>query len=125
MKEYVIEIESYIVHLYFGDTDNDTHKMLLEAKHKGVPLIGPYSTQKHVDRTGKGQEHLHIYSKNNEIFAINKDGTAHDQSHGAIIPNKVAQALRKHFPDFKIPPNNLIESAPHQVDLMFLIEKYI
>jgi hypothetical protein len=76
-------------------------------------------------RSGTGQEHLHIYCRNNQIFALNKDGTAHDKSHGVTIPNKVAKALKTIFPNFNIPDNNLIESAPRTVDLLFRIDEIL
>ena len=83
---------------------------LEEAKHVGKPIGGTYSALKHPPHGGQGQYHLHLYCKNNKLFAINLDGTAHDQSHGIQIPEKVAKGIREHFPKFELPDNNLIES---------------
>lgn len=90
-------------------------KLLREAKLKGEPLIGTYSTQYHSAHIKDGQDHLHVYCKQHQLFAMNRDGSAHDRSHQTQIPNKVADAIRTKFPDFKLPPGNFIESAPPEV----------
>lgn len=101
--------EEFVIHVYADD--EDTLEQLEEAKGPGRPLAGKYYYR--VDRPPpeSGQIHVHVYAKNNHIFAINKDGSAHDASHGFTIPNKAASALRRRFPDWKIPDNNLIESC--------------
>lgn len=109
MDEEIFEVEEYVVHFYTAEERIIT--MITEARHRGQPLAGKYSVQKHPPHTQPGQHHLHLYAKNNHLFAINKDGTAHDQSHGVRIPNKVADELKKQFPDFSIPLDNMIESA--------------
>ncbi len=103
-----ILIDDYIVHFYCLLVDRD---LITEAKYKGRPLISQYSYRKDQPHYSKGQYHLHIYLKSKKLFAINKDGTAHDNSHGVRIPNKVASAIKTIFPDFKVPNNNIIESC--------------
>lgn len=88
-----------------------------EAQHKGHPLGGKYSAQLHPPHGGQGQQHIHVYARNNQLFALNIDGTAHDKSHGVQIPNKVAAAIRQHFPSFTIPANNLIEYANDDAEI--------
>ena len=90
-------------------------KLLREAKLKGEPLTGTYATQYHAAHIKDGQDHLHVYCKQNQLFAINQDGSAHDRSHQTQIPNKVADAIRTKFPDFRLPPNNFIENAPSEI----------
>src|SRR5947209_1120940 len=85
----------------------------------GVPLGGQYSATLHGAHTTPGMKHIHVYAGNNQVFAMNIDGSAHDRSHGTRIPNKVAKALSQRFPDFKPPPNNIIESAPHWIMNLF------
>lgn len=80
-----------------------------EAKSKGLPLIGNFSYLKHPPHGFKGDYHLHVYNGNNEIFAINRNGSAHDGYHGVRIPNKVFAALISRFGDWKFPPNQIIE----------------
>lgn len=105
---YKLTVKEYTIYLYLSSTrEKDS---IEEARHRGEPLGGPYSVRRDPPHSG-GQYHLHIYNKNKQLFAINKDGTAHDQSHGCRIPNKVANALRKKFPDYHIPNNNFIEST--------------
>ena len=109
MYYYKLTVEEYTIYLYPSSIiDKDRME---EARHRGKPLRGPYSVKEHPPHGAFGQDHLHVYNKNNEIFAINKDGTAHDQSHGCHIPNKAADALRSMFPDYYIPNDNIIESA--------------
>lgn len=50
--------------------------------------------------------------------------SAHDQSHGIRIPNKVVKALDQKFPDFTLPEDKLIESAPESIEKLF-IEKVL
>ena len=106
-KEEILEISDYIVHLSF---DSDTEqKLFKESKDKGENIGGTYSVIKHKPHTSKGQSHLHIYAKKNELFSINKDGTAHDNSHKTTIPNEVFDGLKKYFPNFELPKNRYIE----------------
>ncbi len=91
-------------------------RVLREAQLKGEPLTGTYSTQYHSAHIKDGQDHLHVYCKQNQLFAMNRDGSAHDRSHQTQIPNKVADAIRTKFPDFTLPPSNFIESAPPEIE---------
>ena len=106
---YKFTVEEYTIYLYPSSIREKDR--IEEARHRGKPLRGPYSVIDHPPRSDSGQKHLHVYCRNNEIFAINKDGTAHDQSHGCRIPNKAADALRSMYPDFCFPRDNFIESA--------------
>jgi hypothetical protein len=105
-------IEEYHVHILFESAPGC---MLTEAKHKGIPLGGQYSAKLHKAHSPAGQEHLHVYAKNNYLFALNKDGTAHDASHKVQIPSKVAKAIHDKFPSVTLPPNHFIENAPTSV----------
>ena len=106
------EIDTYVVHILFETTLN-------ESKLHGFPLGGQYSAQLHNAHSEVGQKHLHVYAKNNQIFSMNIDGTAHDKSHRTRIPNKVANAINKYFPDFTLPPDNFIESASEEIKKLF------
>ena len=106
---YKLPVEEYTICLY---PSSITEKCgIEEAIHRGKPLRGPYSVIRHSPHVDNAQYHLHVYKKNKQLFAINIDGTAHDQSHGCRIPKKVADELRRRFPDYCIPRNNFIESA--------------
>jgi hypothetical protein len=93
-------------------------RMLNEAKTKGLPVGGPYSIQFHSAHSPVGMSHLHAYERNNQLFALNLDGTAHDKSHGTRIPNRVASAISHYFPDFQLPQDNIIESAPIAIEVI-------
>lgn len=108
---FYLELDEYAIYIYCCHKSVDIIIQLEEAKYKGKPLISKYSAKEHSPHVKPNQHHLHVYAKNKYIFAINKDGTAHDGSHGIHIPNKVADALRVKFPDYTIPDDNFLESA--------------
>ncbi len=109
--EYILIIEEFVVHIYCNIIDDATNNILNESKNKGSISINAISSvEKHSPHTPKGQNHLHVYVKNNQIFSINKDGSAHDGHHGIQIPNKIYHSLKTNFPDFNLPKNKIIES---------------
>ena len=121
MEWATIQVDEYTIWLYYFH--KFPRQLLTEAQSKGQPLVGPYSFIKHPPHIPDGDYHFHLYCKKNQIFALNRGGTAHDKSHSVRIPNNVADALRTKFPKWKIPDNNLIEST--SVDLTaILIEIY-
>ena len=105
-------VDSIAVHILFSAFEAGP---VLEGKSKSFELGGAYSTQLHHAHTSPGQTHIHVYAKNNQLFAMNQDGSAHDRSHGSQIPNKVAQAITQKFPGFALPPDNFIEGAPAEI----------
>lgn len=109
---YSLQIEEVTLNILLDPNDlgSSTPMLLKEANHRGKSLGGAYSYVKHPPHIPDGQYHLHIYKKQNQIFALNFDGTAHDQSHGIRIPNKVADAIQRLFPNVKLPTGNLIET---------------
>jgi hypothetical protein len=122
MQHFKYQIDEYTVSIYFRD--NLGSILLAEARHRGQPLTGPYSFIKHPPHIPGGRYHLHLYCKQNQIFALNHDGTAHDRSHQFQIPNRVADALRQKFPDWAIPKNNMIESISLDLTAV-LVEVYL
>jgi len=75
---------------------------------KEVDLGNGYSAYKHPPHVPGCQYHLHVYFKQNQLFSLNQDGTAHDQSHGTQIPGKVMDALQQKFPAWTLPANGRI-----------------
>jgi len=108
MKQETIEIEGYIIVIFFHEEES---QLLIEAKSKGEPLIGTYSVTKHQPHTQPGDYHLHVHNGNNQIFAINQNGSAHDGYHGVKIPNKVYKALVIKYNDWTFPPSKIIETV--------------
>ncbi len=115
MRHESFNIDGYNIVITFHD---DKSELLLEAKHKGAPLIGTYSVIKHQPHNPTGDYHLHVYNGNNQIFAINKNGTAHDGFHGVKIPSKVYNELKKRYTDWLLPANKIIES----INYTFILE---
>ena len=112
-SEFCFSVDETTVHLVFPS--DEIPMTLMEAKHRGDPLIGKYSAKLHKAHIPQGQDHLHVYAKNNELFALNIDGSAHDRSHGNNIPNRVADAIVKKYSEFTLSPGNIIESAPADI----------
>lgn len=120
MQEFRLEVENHLVFLYCSDLDS--RLLLHEAERRGIALGGPWAAQYHRAHTTPGQNHIHVYYRNNQVFALNRDGTAHDRSHGVRIPNRVADAIRYHFPDIQLPPDNIIECATLEDEAELLLE---
>jgi hypothetical protein len=110
MYKYELAIDDLVVNIYFDDYKNKDFIDLKEARHKAISLKGPYLVYLDSPHIPQGQKHIHVYRKNNQIFAFNMDGSAHDKSHGVKIPKKVAKALSDIFPNFELPNGNIIES---------------
>lgn len=110
LKHLVIVTDEYMIHVY-ADQDDCPASLLKEAASgKGQPLTGVYYFRKDAPHTNPGQQHVHVYKKRDQLFAINWDGTAHDQSHGVTIPAKVQNALQSRFPDLQVPKDRIIEA---------------
>ncbi len=122
MKVFIIEIDDYYkVHIY--GSDEKIQQLITEAKDRGVPLGGPYWAKDHHPHTPEGEYHLHLYDKRGQLAAINRSGSAHHRSNrGFQLPNRVADAIKKVFPDYRIPSDNIIESITQADQLMLIVE---
>lgn len=47
--------------------------------------------------------------KGAKIAAVNADGSAHDRSHGIQLQRWALDGAAKHYPDFRMPKDGLIE----------------
>jgi hypothetical protein len=56
-----------------------------------------------------GQDHFHAYLKGKSLFSLNKDGSAHDGSHGIKMEKAYTEYVKAERPDWKLPPNHIIE----------------
>jgi hypothetical protein len=121
LKVAVLTIGSYDVHIYFHDSE--VEGLLFEAQHRGKPIGGIYSAIKHPAHTPNGQQHLHLYAKNNQIGSLNIDGSTHDSWHGHPLPQAVIDGIRQHFPKFTIPASGILEAASPEIgDFILLLE---
>lgn len=109
---FTFTVDNYDIHILFSKSDGG---LLVEGKSKFLSLGGQYSAQLHKAHSNPGQDHIHVYARNDQLFSMNQDGSAHDRSHGIQIPNKVASAITQMLPGFSLPPNNFIESAPDEI----------
>ncbi len=112
-KQIVIECSEFVIHIYFEvNSDNrseDIVELLNEARYKGKPIGGTYYAIEHKPKVPpNAPPHYHFYDRNNHLFAINKDGSAHDASHGYKINNTIANFLKN--VGYILPPDNIIES---------------
>ncbi|ABQ06615.1 hypothetical protein [Flavobacterium johnsoniae] len=107
MRHESFQVDGFLITVSYHDSKSE---LLFEAKSKGTPLIGTYSVIKHQPHSQPGEYHLHVYDGQDQIFAINKSGKAHDGYHGVRIPNKVYQELTKKYKGWVFPPDQIIES---------------
>ncbi len=82
---------------------------------KRLELGKGYSAEKHPAHVPGCREHLHVYRRRNQLFALNVDGSAHDDSHGTTIPKHVVTMMGRHFPEFNVPRDGKI--AAFELDL--------
>ena len=121
MEELELEVPiKFVVHIVAEGSDAE--RVITEAKHRGQPIGGKYSVRYDRAHTTPGEDHIHVFVRNNQIFAMNVSGTAHDRSHGIRIPNKVVDALRNLYPDINLPPDNIVESMEITEEIRVVLE---
>ncbi len=121
-SQYQFEVGEYVVHLYF-EASGPVFQRLDEGRRKGnIELGGQYSAAKHSGHIPGGKTHLHIFAGQDQIAAANFDGTGHDGYSGTRLPNRVAQAISDLFPNFRLPKDNILESASKAVLLLLKLE---
>ena len=68
------------------------------------------------------QDHLHFLQNGKNLFALNRDGTAHDKSHGVQMANWAVDYVKTQYPDWTLPKDGLIESVLVTASAMPLFE---
>lgn len=114
-KEYLAEQEGSIrtVFYHFETTDRVAEvviRLLLNEAKPYVDLGKGRAILHHKAHIPNTQDHLHFRVKGTNIAAINKDGSAHDKSHGVELQKWATDGAKKHYPDFHVPKDGLIES---------------
>ena len=84
--------------------------LLLNEAKPYVDLGKGRAIRHHKTHIPDTQDHLHFLVKRTNIAAINKDGSAHDRSHGVQLQKWATDGAKKNFPDFHIPDDGLLES---------------
>jgi hypothetical protein len=72
-----------------------------------------------------GQDHLHFYLKKKHLYSLNRNGTAHDASHGEQLHRWAMDAIKTDYSGFTIPGKGIIESTLLTEDSAFLVEAYV
>lgn len=107
---FLLNTDVFKIRIYFEDDDSSLE--IIQESGRLKPIPGTQNSYR-LDRSNtstKTKDHVHIFYKTNkQLFAVNKDGTAHDNSHQTIISKSVANYLRNEL-GFDIPTNNMIET---------------
>lgn len=116
-KEHLAEVEEQritcTVFYHFDTSDRVAEvviRLLLNEAKPYVDLGKGRAIMHHKAHVPNTQDHLHFRVKGTNIAAINKDGSAHDKSHGVQLQKWATDGARQHYPDFHIPDGGLIES---------------
>ena len=127
---YTFELNDCIVYLYFNEAEvaeaiKNKPVLLQESRSvdlgKGGKLEFHRSSNLNIHDPSK--DHLHYFLKGKQIFAINRDGTAHDGFHGAKMPKNVFNYIKSNYPDFSLPQNRMLESLDWcESDLLGCVE---
>lgn len=94
-----------------NDPDNFPIKLLCERDlYQGIPGSKMKVRFDKVNNSTKTQHHAHVFAQNGkqQLFAVNRDGSAHDRSHQVKLPSKIADLLRDN--GYDIPIGNYIET---------------
>jgi hypothetical protein len=113
------------VFYHFASDDHVAHVLVrgLLLEDKTIDLGKGRSLMFHkAHNPPHGQDHIHYCVKGAKMYALNKDGTAHDRSHGVEMARWAVQGTEKHFPDFTIPPKGLIEALMPEPEKGLLLE---
>jgi hypothetical protein len=57
------------------------------------------------------EDHIHFFRWENELYAINRNGSGHDGNHGTPMHNYAVKKAKALFPDFSWPDDNIIEGV--------------
>ena len=105
------EYKEYIVETIVFESEEEKpvleQKLILEwEQYKNIPKTNLTYRYDKGNTTTKTKDHIHVFSKNNQLYAINIDGTSHDGS-TAILGNKEIKFLRSI--GFTVPANGILE----------------
>lgn len=107
------------IHIYFISDENNKpelftseSQLLNESKYqnwgKGVEVrFDRDSTHLPPD---PNKDYIHVYCKSKQLFALNRDGTSHDDCQGVYISQRIANKIKGKFPNYNISENKFIES---------------
>lgn len=127
-KEYLAEVaasHSLRAFYHFASDDSVASALLAELLNEGCQtkdLGKGRSIMFHRAHVPVGQDHIHFLVKGKKVAALNRDGTAHDKSHGYQMLQWQMDGLAKHHPGFALPKTGLIEQLTTDSTILMLIE---
>lgn len=95
---------------------------MLNEQRKHVDLGKGREIFFHKAHVPPGQDHLHFSQSGAKLYAVNRDGTAHDASHGKQMARWSIEGMRDTYPDFTVPTGGLIEALMDAPAASLLIE---
>jgi hypothetical protein len=109
----------YIVH-HFATDDAEAYAGLryLEESGRRFDLGQGRSILFHRAHVPNTQDHLHFLQNGRKLYALNRDGTAHDASHGTQMHRWAMDAVKDRYSDFVIPNVGLIEAMFNEGELL-------
>lgn len=128
-KEFIVEENQrpawIIYHLHPNDSISRTvlDRLLNEAK-KSVDLGQGRMIYHHKAHIPGGQDHLHFHAREGQLYALNKDGSAHDQSHGRTMHNWAINGMKQHYSGFTVPSKGIIENLYADTEATVLTESF-
>ena len=96
---------------------------LLVEDRKHVDLGKGREVFYHTAHVPRGQDHLHFYQNDSKLYALNRDGTAHDASHGKKMSRWATDAVKDNYPGFTLPKGGLIEAFADTGRTTLLLEE--
>jgi len=108
-------IGEYTVHLY-----SNGHGLPALMEGLTTNISKGYSIRKDPPHGGQGQTHFHVIRRDNELMAVNMDGTGHDGSSGYTLPGVVANWLQKNVDGINIRQDRVIEMITARLDGLLL-----
>jgi hypothetical protein len=111
-KRFLRDQSSGFVIYHYDTDDAEARKLIQEVlteEKKSVELGRGKSIVHHKAHIPDGQDHLHFQVKGSNVYAVNKDGTAHDRSHGKQMQRWTLDGAALHYPGFKMPKDGLTE----------------
>ncbi|WP_372786001.1 hypothetical protein [Phenylobacterium sp.] len=117
-KEFGVP-DVYIVH-HFSTDDAEANAAVhyLEESGRRFDLGQGRSILFHRAHVPNTQDHVHFVQDGRKLYALNRDGTAHDASHGKQMHRWAMDAVKDRYQDFVIPKAGLIEAMFNQVGVL-------
>lgn len=94
------------VSLSIVSKDLRTHRL---GEAKEVDLGAGMKINIHPAHGGQGKPHFHCLQRGNKLYAMNFDGTNHDNSKGVRLHNRVIDYIKDKMPQVTLPKDGVIE----------------